>query len=82
MYTNIETSNTSFTDPALIEKLGAKCIEKFIAYELPLAMAQERYGGHFQVAMQVCTKPTIFAFSISMVSGHFVSFGSKSLAYP
>ena len=42
MYTNIVTSNTSFTDPALIEKLGAKGIEKFIAYEVPLAMAQER----------------------------------------
>ena len=52
MYTNIVTSHASFTDPALIEKLRATGIEKFIAYEVPLAMAQERYGGHFQVAMQ------------------------------
>ena len=48
----IVTSHASFTDPTLIEKLRAKGIEKFIAYEVPLAMAQERYGGHFQVAMQ------------------------------
>ena len=48
----IVTSHASFTDPVLIEKLRAKGIEKFIAYEVPLAMAQERYGGHFRVAMQ------------------------------
>jgi hypothetical protein len=48
----IVTSHASFIDPALIEKLRAKGIEKFIAYEVPLAMAQQRYGGHFQVAMQ------------------------------
>ena len=48
----IVTSHASFTDPALVENFGAKGIEKFIAYEVPLAMAQERYGGHFQVAMQ------------------------------
>jgi len=48
----IVTSHASFTDPALIGKLRAKGIDKFIAYEVPLALAQERYGGHFQVAMQ------------------------------
>ena len=48
----ILTSHASFTDPALIEKLREKGIEKFIAYELPLAVAKERYGGHFQVTVQ------------------------------
>lgn len=48
----IVTSHGSLTDPALTEKLRAKGIEKFIAYEVPLAMAQERYGGHFQVVMR------------------------------
>ena len=48
----IVTSHASFTDPALIEKLRAKGIEKFITYEMPLALAQERCGGHFQVATQ------------------------------
>ena len=48
----IVTSHASLTDPAFTEKLRAKGIAKFIAYEVPLAMAQERYGGHFQVVMR------------------------------
>ena len=48
----ILTSHASFTNPVLIKKLREKGIEKFIAYELPLAVAQERYGGHFQLVMQ------------------------------
>ena len=47
------TWHASFTEPVLIKKLRAKTIEKFIAYELPLAVAQARYGGHFQRVMQV-----------------------------
>jgi hypothetical protein len=49
--TAIVTSHASFTDPALIEKLRAKA-SRNSSPEVPLAMAQERYGGHFQVAMQ------------------------------
>jgi hypothetical protein len=48
----IITSYESFTDPALLDKLRAKGIDKFIAYEIPVAVAQERYGGHFQVVMR------------------------------
>jgi hypothetical protein len=48
----IITSHESLTDPALLEKLRAKGIGKFIAYEIPIAVAQERYGGHFQVVMR------------------------------
>ncbi|WP_342235252.1 hypothetical protein [Inquilinus sp. OTU3971] len=48
----IVTSHASLTDPALTEKLRAKGIEKFIAYEVPVPMARERYGGHFQVVMR------------------------------
>jgi hypothetical protein len=48
----ILTSHASFTNPVLIKKLREKGIEKFIAYEFPLAVAQERYGGHFQLVMQ------------------------------
>ena len=51
MYTNIVASNASFTDPALIEKLGAEVIEKFITYEVPFAMARESWRA-FQGAMQ------------------------------
>lgn len=45
----ILTSHKSVTDPALLEKLGHKGIDKFIAYELSLDKAKERYGGHFFV---------------------------------
>ena len=48
----IVTSYALLTNPALLEKLRVKGIEKFIAYEIPLGLAQERYGGHFQVVMR------------------------------
>ena len=34
----------------LLEKLAMKGIYKFIAYEIPLALAKERYGHHFDIA--------------------------------
>ena len=47
----ILTSHDSMTAPNLLAKLRAKGIEKFIAYEIPVDIAKERYGGHFQVAV-------------------------------
>jgi hypothetical protein len=43
----ILTSYKSFRDPKLIEKLSAKGIKKFIAYEIPLDNVQQKYGAHF-----------------------------------
>jgi hypothetical protein len=43
------TSHGSITDPGLLDKLRAKGIDKFIAHEIPIEIAKERYGGHFQV---------------------------------
>ena len=43
------TSYDSATDPALVERLAAKGIVKFLAYEVPLELAKERYGGHYQI---------------------------------
>jgi hypothetical protein len=43
------TSYDSVTMPELLRKLEAKHITKFIAYEIPLELAQERYGSHFFV---------------------------------
>jgi hypothetical protein len=43
----ILTSHDSFTAPALLKKLEAKGIERFVAYEIPLDLAKARYGGHF-----------------------------------
>ncbi len=48
----IVTSYAEITSPMLLEKLRAKGIDKFIAYEIPVELARQRYGGHFQVVMQ------------------------------
>jgi hypothetical protein len=45
----ILTTHASVLDPALVEKLAGKGIEKFVAYEIPIDLARTRYGGHFSV---------------------------------
>ena len=45
----IITSHESFMAPTLLAKLEAKGINKFIAYEIPVELAKQRYGGHFSV---------------------------------
>lgn len=45
----ILTSHASIEDPALLEKLAAKGVDKFLAYSIPLALAKARYGMHFDV---------------------------------
>ena len=45
------TSHAQFMDDQLIGKFATKGIEKFIAYEIPLEAARERYGGHFDVVV-------------------------------
>ena len=45
----ILTSHGSIEDPVILEKLAAKGLDKFLAYELPIELAKERYGGHFSV---------------------------------
>ncbi len=46
------TSHEAITDPALLAKFHAKGIEKFIAHAIPLGLARERYGGHFEVVLR------------------------------
>ncbi len=46
---NILTSHGSIENPVLLDKLLAKGIDKFIAFEVPYDLARERYGGHFNV---------------------------------
>ena len=45
----ILTSHASIEDPALLEKLFAKGIDKFLAYSIPVALAKARYGLHFDI---------------------------------
>ena len=47
----ILTSHNSVTAPAMLEKLKAKGIERFFAYELPLDSVKTRYGDHFQMVL-------------------------------
>ena len=43
------SSHKSIDDPLLLSKLAAKGIDKFIAYSVPIELAQSRYGQHFEV---------------------------------
>jgi len=45
----ILTSYESPTTAELLQKLVAKGINKFIAYEIPLELAKQRYAGHFSI---------------------------------
>jgi hypothetical protein len=45
------TSHQTITDQALLDKFHAKGIDKFIAYEIDVEVAKERYGGHFNVVL-------------------------------
>jgi hypothetical protein len=46
------TSYTSLTAPHFVEKLGAKGITKFIAYEVAMEEVKKKYGKHFEVVMK------------------------------
>ena len=47
----IVTSYDSFKEPQFVEKLTAKGIKKFVAYEVPVDEVKEKYGKHFDVIM-------------------------------
>ena len=45
----ILTSYDAVTETGLLNKLETKGIDKFVAYEIPLDLARQRYGAHFSV---------------------------------
>ena len=47
----ILTTYEAFDAPKLVEKLLAKRIRKFIAYEVPESLIKEKYGMHYNVIM-------------------------------
>ena len=47
----ILTSYDSLIHPKLLEKLEAKGIRKFLAFEAPVPMVKEKYGGHSNVVL-------------------------------
>ncbi|CRI63957.1 conserved hypothetical protein [Thiocapsa sp. KS1] len=52
----ILTSYTSLENPDLLERLKDKGIPKFLAYEIPMELAEERYKGHFKKVMNGFTE--------------------------
>jgi hypothetical protein len=48
----ILTSHEAIDAPALLAKLAAKGIDKFVAHEIALDLARTRYGGHFEAVMR------------------------------
>ena len=47
----ILTPYESFEDRKFVEKLAAKGIRKFIAYEVPVEQVKAQYGLHFDLVM-------------------------------
>ena len=45
------TTYYSLVDDALADKLAAKGIDRYIAYEVPMALVRERYGPKFGMVM-------------------------------
>ena len=45
------TSYQALDAPDLVDKLAAKGIKKFIAYEVPVDTLPEKYGNHYNVVM-------------------------------
>ena len=45
------TSHESLNAPPLIQKLAAKGIKKFIAYEVPVEGLEKKYGHHYQAVL-------------------------------
>ncbi len=47
----ILTSHDSLSEKTFVEKLRARGIKKFIAYEVPLEKVKKVYGMHYSVVM-------------------------------
>jgi len=47
----ILTSYESLSDPNLVQKLAAKGIKKYIAYQVAEDVVMEKYGTHFKVIL-------------------------------
>lgn len=42
------TSHKSATDEKLLQEMKLRGVDKFVAFEVPIALTKKRYGGHFQ----------------------------------
>lgn len=46
------TSHESARDPHFIQKLAAKGMKKFVAYEVPEELVKKIYGTHYELVME------------------------------
>jgi len=78
----ILTSYNSLLDIDLIEKLRAKGIKKFIAYEVPVELIKQKYGKHYDVVMNDLKQEDDLR--VMDYNGHhvFYNFSLKNLGEP
>ena len=74
----ILTSHESLHDQKLLEEPKHKGIGKFVAFEVPLSLARERYGGHFQAVESNLHETD----DLRAASGSFSSFVSMNSVHP
>jgi len=47
----IVTNFDSFSNPRFIVQIKSRGIDKFIAYEVPIDVTKQKYGGYYNVVM-------------------------------
>jgi len=78
----ILTSYDSLSEPRLLEKLQAKGIKKYIAYEVPVDLVKEKYGAHYDVVINDLKQEDDLR--VMDYDGHhvFYTFSFKTLGQP
>ncbi|MFZ2444926.1 MAG: hypothetical protein WAW37_01075 [Syntrophobacteraceae bacterium] len=78
----ILTSYDSLSDPNLAEKLGARGMRKFIAYEVSLDKVQKVYGGRYSVILRDLSQTDDLR--VMDIDGHhiFINFSFDELGEP
>jgi hypothetical protein len=78
----ILTTYESLQEPRLTEKLKARGMKKFIAYEVPVEKVKQRYGTHFSVIMGDLSQTDDLR--ILDIDGHhvFMNFAFEEMGQP
>jgi hypothetical protein len=76
------TSYDSIVSPDLVGKLNSKGISKFIAHEIPVESAREKYGMHFDIVLQDLHESDDFRILDYSGERAFANFQLKELGPP
>jgi hypothetical protein len=71
----IVTTFASLSDPRFIQQIESRGIRKFIAYEVPLDVAKEKYGGHYDLVISDLRE--VDDVRVMDIEGHRVLFSFK-----